>query len=122
VKAEFSRSWSSFTLPAGSIRVSTDQPLGALAVALLEPTAPDSLFSWGFMPGMFERVEYFEPYAIVPLIEAALKQDKKLKAEFEEALAQDKKLASDAQAKLQWLYQRLPYYDQKYLKYPVFIE
>mgnify|MGYP001762946021 FL=1 len=103
-------------------RVSTDQPLGALAVALLEPTAPDSLFSWGYMLGMFERVEYFETYAIVPLIETALKQDKKLKAEFDEALKQDKKLSADPQAKLQWLYQRLPYYDQHYLKYPILIE
>ena len=32
------------------------------------------------------------------------------------------KLAGDPQAKLQWLYQRLPYYDQNYLKYPVLIE
>jgi hypothetical protein len=122
VQAEFSRNWQKVRLAAGSVRVSTDQPLGALAVALLEPTAPDSLFSWGYMPGMFERVEYFEPYAIVPLIEAALKQDKKLKAEFDEALKQDKKLASDPKAKLQWFYQRLPYYDQQYLKYPILIE
>jgi len=122
VKAEFSRNWQKIRLPAGSVRVSTDQPLGALAVALLEPTAPDSLFSWGYMLAMFERVEYFETYAIVPLIETALKQDKKLKAEFDEALKQDKKLAADPQAKLQWLYQRLPYYDQHYLKYPILIE
>src|SRR5690606_4615157 len=50
--ASFSKERLSKTLDAGWVRVSTDQPLGRLAVALLEPTAPDSFFSWGFFPGM----------------------------------------------------------------------
>jgi len=103
------------------VRVSTDQALGGLVVALLEPKAPDSLFSWGYMTSMFERTEYFEAYAIVPLIEQAMAQDKQLKQEFEEAVKTDKALASP-EAKMQWWYQRLPYYDQNYLKYPVLLE
>jgi hypothetical protein len=32
----------------GSVRVPTDQPLGELAVVLLDPSSPDSFFQWGF--------------------------------------------------------------------------
>ena len=122
VKATFTPSWSEFALPAGSVRVSTDQPLGALAVALLQPEGPDSLFSWGFFHGMFERTEYFETYAMLPWIEQELKTNKTLATDFATAVKADPKLAKDGQARLHWFYQRSPFYDQTYLKYPVLIE
>ena len=122
VKATFTPSWSEFALPAGSVRVSTDQPLGALAVALLQPEGPDSLFSWGFFHGMFERTEYFETYAMLPWIEQELKTNKTLATDFAAAVKADPKLAKDGQARLHWFYQRSPFYDQTYLKYPVLIE
>lgn len=122
VKATFTPSWSEFALPAGSVRVSTDQPLGALAVALLQPEGPDSLFSWGFFHGMFERTEYFETYAMLPWIEQELKTNKTLTTDFAAAVKADPKLAKDGQARLHWFYQRSPFYDQTYLKYPVLIE
>lgn len=122
VKATFTPTWSEFALPAGSVRVSTDQPLGALAVALLQPEGPDSLFSWGFFHGMFERTEYFETYAMLPWIEQELKTNKTLATDFAAAVKADPKLAKDGQARLHWFYQRSPFYDQAYLKYPVLIE
>jgi len=122
VKATFTAGWSEFTLPAGTVRVSTDQPLGALAVALLQPEGPDSLFSWGFFHGMFERTEYFETYAMLPWIEQELKSNKTLATDFAAAVKADAKLAKDGQARLHWFYQRSPFYDQTYLKYPVLIE
>ena len=122
VKATFTPSWSEFALPAGSVRVSTDQPLGALAVALLQPEGPDSLFSWGFFHGMFERTEYFETYAMLPWIEQELKTNKTLATDFAAAVKADAALAKDGQARLHWFYQRSPFYDQTYLKYPVLIE
>ena len=39
----------------GSARVPTDQPLGDLAVLLLEPASPDSFFQWGFFPECCSR-------------------------------------------------------------------
>ncbi|WP_430456050.1 M14 family metallopeptidase [Rheinheimera sp.] len=122
VKATFTPNWSEFALPAGTVRVSTDQPLGALAVALLQPEGPDSLFSWGFFHGMFERTEYFETYAMLPWIEQELKTNKTLATDFAAAVKADAKLAKDGQARLHWFYQRSPFYDQTYLKYPVLIE
>lgn len=122
VSASFDADWVDYMLPAGSVRVTTDQPLGALAAALLQPEAPDSFFSWGFFNGMFQRTEYFENYALLPWIEQQLKVDSKLKADFEAAQKADTKLQKDGDARVQWFYERSPFYDATYLKYPVLIE
>lgn len=120
--ASFNAAVQSRSLSAGWVRVSTDQPLGRLAVALLEPTAPDSFFSWGFFPGMFERTEYFEPYAIEPLIARMLAQQPALQQQFEQALAKDEQLRNNPRERYNWFYRQMPFYDQQYLKYPVLIE
>lgn len=122
VSATFTPQWRQLELVPGSVRVSTDQPLGALAVALLQPQAPDSFFSWGFFHGMFERTEYFETYAIIPWIEQQLAADPKLKQQFEEAVKADANLQKDGRARLDWFYQRSPFYDETYLKYPILLE
>lgn len=109
----------SLTLPAGTVVVPTDQPLGDLAVLLLEPQSPDSLLQWGFFNTIFSRTEYMEDYAIEPMAQQMLAQDPQLKADFDKAL-QDAKFAADPEARLRWFYQRSPYYDQQYLRYPVY--
>ncbi|MGP9800754.1 M14 family metallopeptidase [Rheinheimera sp. NSM] len=121
-EATFSRVTQNRNLAAGWVKVSTDQPLGRLAVALLEPTAPDSFFSWGFFPGMFERTEYFEPYAIEPLIAQMLAEQPELQQQFDQALAQDEALRANPRERYNWFYRQMPFYDRQYLKYPVLIE
>jgi hypothetical protein len=104
------------------VRVPTDQSLGALVVAMLEPESPDSLFTWGFFPGILQRTEYIEGYVIAPMAERMLAEDPPLKTEFEARLAADPKFAADPAARLQWFYERSPFRDSRYLLYPVGIE
>ena len=47
-----------------AVRVPTDQPLGDLAILLLEPAAPDSFFAWGFFNEILQPTEYVEGYVI----------------------------------------------------------
>ena len=108
--------------PAGSVRVSTDQPLGVLAMVLLEPASPDSFLQWGFFHEILQRTEYVEGYVMEPLAERMLAADPALRAEFERAIAADAELAKDPQARLAWLYRRTPWADDRYLLYPVFVE
>jgi hypothetical protein len=105
--------------PAGSIRISTDQPLGALATYLLEPESEDSFLSWGFFNEILSRVEYMEPYAIAPMAERMLETDPALNAEFKKRLKDDKDFASSPLRRLQFFYERSPFYDDRYLLYPV---
>jgi hypothetical protein len=105
--------------PAGSVRVPTDQPLGDLAMLLLEPASADSFFQWGFFHEVMSRTEYVESYVMEPLAERMLAEDPALRAEYEAALEADEELRGDPRARLQWLYQRSPYWDDRYLLYPV---
>lgn len=107
------------TFYPGAVRVPSDQPLGLLAAAMLEPESPDSFLAWNFFPGMLQRTEYIESYAIAPLAEKMLANDPKLKAEFEVKLAAEPAFAKNPTARLQWFYERTPYYDTRYLLYPV---
>lgn len=106
------------TYPAGSVRVPTDQPLGSLAMLMLEPEGEESLFAWGFFPEILQRTEYIESYAMAPLAERMLAADPKLRVEFEGAL-KDSAFAADPDARLAWFYRRTPYYDERHLLYPV---
>jgi hypothetical protein len=107
------------TMPKGSVRVPTDQPLGLLVAAMLEAESTDSFLAWNFFPSILQRTEYIEGYAISPLAEAMMARDPAIKAEFEAKLAADPAFAKDATARLEWFYQRSPYYDVRYLLYPV---
>lgn len=110
------RDW---TYPPGSARVSTDQPLGDVAILMLEPQSEESLFAWGLFPEVLNRVEYIEGYAIAPLAERMLAADPALKAEFEAKLAAEPAFAADGDARLAWFYERTPFYDDRYRLYPV---
>ncbi len=108
-----------WTFPTGSVRVPTDQSLGDIVVLLLEPQSSESFFAWGFFPEVLSRVEYIEGYAIAPLAERMLSTDPALKAEFEAKLAAEPAFATDGDARLQWFYERTPFYDDHYRLYPV---
>ncbi len=105
--------------PAGSVRIPTDQPLGDLAVLLLEPASRDSFFQWGFFLEIFSRTEYVERYVMEPLARQMLAEDPGLRAEFEARLAADREFRASAAQRLSWFYERTPYYDERYLLYPV---
>ena len=106
-------------LAPGSYIVPTDQDLGDLAMLLLEPGSPDSFFQWGFFLESLQRTEYVEDYVMEPMARAMLDADPALKAEFEAALAADSALAESPQERLQWFYERTPFFDDEYRLYPV---
>lgn len=103
----------------GSVFISTDQPLGDLAILLLEPKSPDSYFSWGFFPGLFQRTEYIEGYVMEPMMKKMLEESPELKKEFEEKKNSDVAFAKDPDAIATWFYSKTKYYDDRYLLYPV---
>jgi hypothetical protein len=105
--------------PAGSIRIATDQPLGTLAALLLEPASPDSFFQWGFFESILAPTEYVEGYIMEPMAEKMLAEDPKLAAEFQAKIASDAAFGGSPSARLQWLYERTPWYDERAMLYPV---
>lgn len=106
-------------MPAGSIRMKTDQPLGELVVILAEPESVDSFFQWGYFNSVLSRTEYMERYIMEPLLAKMLAEDTKLRTEFEEKKASDPEFARNARAIYSWFYAKTPYFDQNWKVIPV---
>ncbi len=104
---------------AGSVYITTDQPLGDLAVLLLEPKSSDSFLSWGFFDQIFQRTEYIEAYVMEPTIKKMLADSTELQKEFDQKKAPDTVFANDPNAIYTWFYSKTKYYDERYLLYPV---
>jgi murein tripeptide amidase MpaA len=107
------------TFARGSARVPTAQPLGELAVILLEPSSPDSFFQWGMMVEVLEQTEYVENYVIEPMAERMLAENGELAEEYRRKLLADAKFRSDPRGRLQWFYEQTPFYDERAKLYPV---
>ncbi|MBL8067115.1 MAG: hypothetical protein JNM28_01580 [Armatimonadetes bacterium] len=105
-------------VPEGSVIVPVGQPLVRLAAQLLEPQSGESFANWGFFNNFFEQKEYAEAYAMEPVAKKML-EDPAVKAAFEEAL-KDPQFAANPSARLDWFFQRSPFYDSRLLIQPVY--
>ncbi len=105
--------------PAGSARISTDQYLAELLALLLEPVSTDSYLQWGFFLPIFNRTEYAENYVMEPLAKKMLEESDELKKEFEKKKANNPAFANDPDQIYHWFYSKSPYFDERYLLYPV---
>jgi hypothetical protein len=103
----------------GAVRIPMDQPLGELAALLLEPESKDSFFQWGFFHAVLRRTEYSEAYVTEPLAAAMLAADPGLRQEFEKKLLAEPAFVADPAARLQWFYERTPWFDERWKRYPV---
>lgn len=106
-------------LAAGALFVPIAQPRAALAMALLEPQAPDSLASWGFFSTAFERKEYMEEYVADQVASDLLQKSPKLAQEFANKLETDREFAANPQARLDFFYRAHSSWDEAYNLYPV---
>ena len=120
-RATLDGQWSRGTrdLGAGALFVPIAQPQARLAMALLEPQAPDSLAAWGEMNNAFEQKEYMEDYVADDVARELLADDPALKSEFEKKLQDDPGFAKDSAARLDFFYRRSPSWDAGYGLYPV---
>jgi hypothetical protein len=107
------------TFPAGTWWLSLDQPAPKVAVHLLEPMAPDSLFAWGHFARVTETKEWFSDFVMEPMAIQMLDADPALRREFEQRLAQDPAFRASAQARLEFFYRRSEWADPDYQLYPV---
>ena len=105
----------------GAVKIDLNQPKGDLAMHLLEPLSPDSFLQWGYFAEIFNRTEYIETYALEPLAAQMLK-DPATQQAFDKKKAEDSTFLSRPEKVYRWFYERSPYYDQRWLLYPVAVE
>jgi len=119
VEAAIARAVETRTLAAGSLYVPLDTELANVALALLEPESPDSLFAWGELSSCLEEKEYMDTRVLDPLVEQMLAKEPKLRAEWEQML-RDPKFASDPRARHRFFYRKTPFFDEAVGLVPVF--
>ena len=107
------------TFPAGSVVVPMDQRTGKIAVHLLEPRGPDSFVRWGFFDAIFEQKEYAEAYVIERVAREMMARDTTLRQEFTARVRSDSAFARNPRARMNFFYQRSPYWDASLGLYPV---
>lgn len=116
---DLDKNYRKVTLQPGSVKVSTSQALGELAVILLEPESVDSFFQWGYFNTILAQTEYMETYVMEPMAMQMLEKDPELKKRFEEEKAKDEQFAKSPRRMYRWFYEQTPYLDQNWKVIPV---
>lgn len=119
VEAPVERSTETRSVPAGTLYVPLDTELATIAMHLLEPESPDSLFAWGEMSSALEQKEYIDLRVLDPLAAEMLAKDPRLKAEWEEKL-KDPAFAGNPGERARFFYRRTPYWDDTVGLLPVY--
>jgi len=105
---------------AGDLLIPTDQDGIRYMLETLEPEAEDSFFAWNFFDGILQQKEWFSDYVFEPKAEQILKDNPKLKADFEKKKKEDKEFASNSWAMLYYIYTNSKYYEKTHNRYPVY--
>ncbi|MDH3784121.1 MAG: M14 family metallopeptidase [Acidobacteriota bacterium] len=118
VTGEIRREAGRVVFPVGTRWIPADQPDFNVAVQLLEPEAPDSLFAWGHLALVHERKEYIDSRVLEPLVREMLKEPA-IAAEWAEAL-EDEAFADNPGARWLWWYRKTPYWDAGVDRLPIY--
>ncbi len=89
-------------------------------VETLEPNGPDGFLAWNFFDGILQQKEYFSSYVFEDLAADILKKDPELKKKLEEKRKNDAEFAKNGHAQLDFVYRNSIYFEQEYMRYPVF--
>merc|ERR1712151_1034177 len=110
------------TYSPGDVRVDVDNPLGTLAVALLDPSGESSFFYWGFFNAKMVSHEYGSNYIVVPMAERMLSASPEIAAEWLSYTEENPDYADDPDAVVDWFFKRTTFYDSEAFLLPVGIE
>ena len=86
----------------------------------LEPEAIDSFFNWNFFDTMLQQKEGYSDYVFEDSATQLLKENPKLKAEFDLKKQSDVNFINNPEAQLDWIYKHSVYYEKAHLQYPVY--
>lgn len=104
----------------GDYVIDTAQPGVKYILEMLEPQGVDSFFTWNFFDGILQQKEYYSAYVFEDTAAKLLKDNPKLKAEFDTKKLNDKAFAWNTEAQLDWIYTNSVYFEKQYMEYPVY--
>ena len=86
----------------------------------LEPEAVDSYFNWNFFDTILQQKEGYSAYVFEDLAADYLKQNPRLKLQFEQKKKEDALFGKDPNAQLNWIYKNSVHYEKAHLQYPIY--
>jgi len=105
---------------AGDWIIPTQQKAIEYLVQTLEPQGHDSFFSWNFFDEVLFRNEYFSPYIFEETAEKLLEINPDLAREFKAKQESDSAFSANPYQQLRFIYERSPWSEPTYMRYPVY--
>ncbi|MCU0375060.1 MAG: hypothetical protein MUF24_07110 [Chitinophagaceae bacterium] len=104
----------------GDWLVPVNQPAKRFIVEMLEPAGPDSYFSWNFFDAILQQKEGYSNYRWEDVAAEWLKTQPQVRQELEALKQKDAEFAKSSNRILQWVYQKSPYFEPGYQRYPIY--
>ena len=104
----------------GDIFISTKQNGIRYLMETLEPEAPDSFFNWNFFDTILQKKEGFSPYVFEDVALDILKDNPKLKSDFEQLKKEDQDFSKNWYEQLSYIFKNSAYASKVFMKYPVY--
>lgn len=104
----------------GDVMVKTGTRYDRFLATVLEPVCNDSYFFWGFYDSMLQQKEWFSDYVWEDKAYEILENDERLRYDFQKQKLQDTAFANDSWEQLYFIYKRSPYFEARYMEYPVY--
>ncbi len=105
---------------AGDYIVDLDQSGVKYLMETLEPQGVDSFFAWNFFDSILQQKEHFSPYVFEDTASEMLRENPKLKSEFDKKKSADESFSASAEAQLDWIYKNSDYYEKTHNLYPIY--
>ncbi|GAB3799695.1 M14 family metallopeptidase [Spirosoma humi] len=104
----------------GDYVIPTNQPTNRYLIETLEPQGADSFFAWNFFDSVLDQKEYFANYIFEDTAAELLRKDPVLRQQLADKQATDKAFAENGNAQLEFIYERTPYSEKTFNRYPVY--
>lgn len=104
----------------GDYVITANQPAKRYLAEVLEPTAPDAFFAWGFFDAILQQKEGYSDYVFEDEAAKILENDVVLQKKLRKQQGEDRKFADDGEAQLDFIYKNSQYYEPVHMRYPVY--
>jgi len=104
----------------GDYIIPTQQKGVKYLLETLEPEGIDSFFNWNFFDTMLQQKEGYSDYVFEDSATQILKENPKLKAEFDHKKQNDINFIKKPEAQLDWIYKHSVNYEKAHLQYPAY--
>jgi hypothetical protein len=108
-------------LKPGDILIPIQQDRALFIHSVLQGEAEDSYLSWNFFDSYLQQKEYFSGYVFKKNIAQILEENPVLKGKYEERKTLDVQFAKSEWDQLFFIYQNSPYFEQSFMRLPVYL-